>query len=777
MIHNSDLERLFPYDVLRPGQLELARRVYAALTQGEHLIVQAPTGFGKTAGLLAASLMAIKEDGFVIHYAVRTHREAEVVVRELRRIESRSSFPFAAVEIRGRTHLCALSGLLGADSELASRVCRAMTSNRYCSFFNRTGRSHVARGLKRSGIWDFAWATDIGRTEGVCPYFALRDRAARADIIISPYQYVVFEPLRRHIIKNDRRPRALIIDECVARDATILTPDGERTAGEVQEGDEVLSVRHDTRSCQGIAVDRVLRKRTYVSKAMFEVEADDGLRAEVTGNTKLLTLGAGAFRWVRVDRIGPGDVVWSVINGRAEPKAIGEIRSIGPRAVCDFATFPDHNYIANGLLVHNSHNLPSVMGTLASSQLKMIDLEEALLEALLLRSPLSGFLEWLLRSLKAVRGEETAAIERRDFLKLVEDALDGVDALAAIGTMRTLAERSQARIIERGGLYETPLSRLLSFLKCAVQAPSDGLLQYVPRGRFSEDRLELSWWDADRCQRVFRAFRSTIHASGTNDWPEAYAALVGLPGEYSTTTVPFNLEWNNCFVGVLGNLTNQEDFRTPENYERSSKILADLTNSLRGKTALFVTSFDVLNQLRSFGLESMILAVTYWESEDMDSRQHESLIREFSRNGEEGVLVGVIGGRSGEGIDFGPGGLNNSIVFGVPFPEPSPLMRRYVEWLERRFPGRGSEYAYVYPATVRAAQALGRAPRSTEDRVVCVLADRRFAEPRLLGRLPSWIRGNCRGVYSDHCRLMEDVERFYSAGRDSARDFAQERPT
>jgi len=768
VISDADLERFFPYDALRSGQLKLARRVYAALTQKEHLIVQAPTGFGKTGSLLAASLLAIERVGLAINYVVRTHREAEVAVRELRRIEGRVPFPFVAVEMRGRTHLCALNSLAGADSELASKLCRAMTSNRHCHFFNRMGSNRTATdGQDRCGIWDFTRASEIGRARGMCPYFMLKDRAVTADLVISPYQYVMFEQLRRSVIGNNRRPRALVIDECVAEGSMVRTPTGEQRVEEVQEGSSVLSVFPDARCNPTTRADRVLGKRSYVSKAVFDIRTEGDLRAEVTGNTRLLALKAGKSKWIRTEELRPGDAVWSAAGAQVEPRTIERIHRVGPRTVYDFTSAPDHNYVAGDLVVHNSHNLPSVMGTLASNRLKVIELEEALLETVLLRSPLSGFIERLLRSLKATRDTTATVIERKNFLRLVEEALGGADPLAAIGAIGVASERFQARIIEHGGIHESALSHLLSFLRCVVQAPADGLLQYIPRDCFSKDRLEFSWWDPERCQRMFRSFQSTVHASGTNGWPEAYAALVGLPRTYSMAIAPFNPGPKNCFVGVLANLTTQEDFRTAENYERSSLILADIVNSLRGKTALFVTSFDVLNQLRSAGLKSMILAATYWEAEDMDSCQHEALLREFSSNQEEGVLAGVMGGRTGEGVDFGAGVLNNSIVFGVPFPEPSPIMKKYEEWLNRRFPGKGSDYAYVYPATVKAAQALGRAPRSLHDRVVCVLADRRFAEPRLLDRFPDWIRENCRGAYLDQGRLVEDVERFYSGGRDS----------
>jgi hypothetical protein len=37
------------------------------------------------------------------------------------------------------------------------------------------------------------------------------------------------------------------------------------------------------------------------------------------------------------------------------------------------------------------------------------------------------------------------------------------------------------------------------------------------------------------------------------------------------------------------------------------------------------------------------------------------------------------------------------------FPEPSPLVRRYDKWLDGKSHGKGSEYAYVYPAVVKVA--------------------------------------------------------------------------
>ena len=71
----------------------------------------------------------------------------------------------------------------------------------------------------------------------------------------------------------------------------------------------------------------------------------------------------------------------------------------------------------------------------------------------------------------------------------------------------------------------------------------------------------------------------------------------------------------------------------------------------------------------------------------------------------------------------------------------------------------------VYSARlVKAAQALGRAPRPPEDRVVCILADKPFSEGRLLSRFPSWIRNNCRGVCDNYDDLIREVERFYSDG-------------
>jgi len=758
-----DFLKYFPYDTPRPGQLKLASRAYSALTRGQHLVVQAPTGFGKTASLLTASLSAIERSGMMICYGVRTHREAEVVIRELRRIERKRRFPFVAAELRGRTHLCAMASITGSTPDIASRLCRAMIASNTCGFFNRTARRRSDRaGARREGVWDYRWAIRSCRNEGICPYFVLKSEAMVADILVSPYQYLLLEPLRRNVLRKDRRPRALVVDECVAEDTLVSTPGGDVEARRLREGHRLLSVFPEPRGRPSAVLSRVTGVRHAFSEETLEIRTEDDSAVSVTSNTRVLGL-TGSLRWVRADALKPQDFVLSAENGQLHLTRVVEILRNGGASVYDFAVVPHHNYVANGIVVHNSHNLPNMFGELSSSRLKVIEIEEALIEALVLRSPVSKFIESLLRMLKERRPETAATLQLQGFVEMIREALKGVDPVLAMGTMRSTSERSQGEIISHGGTYESALARLFSFLRSAVQTPPDGLLQYVSRGRFPDDYLELSWWDLEFGLKSFRPFRSTIHMSGTNDWPDAYAALVGLPKEHHYLSVDPAPGFANCFVGILTGVMTRDDVRTRENYERCSGVLAHLANSLPGKSAIFAASFDVLNGLRQAGLDNLLPIKSFWESERMDSYEHEVILREFLSDRDEAILLGVAGGRSSEGVDFGPGGLNNSIVFGVPFPEPSPLMRRYADWLKSRFGEQGTDYAYVYPAVVRAAQALGRAPRSPDDKVVCILADERFSQARLLRRFPVWIRNNCRGVYPNHVILAGDIERFYSA--------------
>ena len=758
------LIRFFPYDAVRQGQLEIAKRVYLTLTGGGHLVVQAPTGFGKTASLLSASLSAIERTGMGIYYIVRTHREAEVVMRELSRVERRGPFPFVALEMRGRTHLCPMTSLAGTDPMIASKFCRSAVASGRCSFFRRLGKFHASRGLAREcGIWDYRWASEVGRTRQVCPYFMLRSRLTSADIVVSPYQYLVFEPLRRGILGSARRRRGLIIDECVVGNARVKTSDGELEARHISKGHRLLSILIGPDGTPSVSLNEILQTKRIWSRETVTVNTGTGFEAGVTRDTKVLAI-KGSPRWTRAEDLKPRDLILTVVDGGLRPAPVRKVSLSGGEVTYDFITVPCHNYVANGLVVHNSHNLPAVLGGPSSARLRIIDLEEALLEALFLKSYLSKFIERFTCALKGQRPREVKDIgNTRSFLEEIEQTSSGVDPLIIFEAMRSLSERSQGHIIASGGMHESALARVYSFFRTVAQAPPDGFLQYVPRERFSDDHIELSWWDPKLGNRIFSRFQSTVHVSGTNDWPDAYAALVGLPSDYSSVTVNPPMKAGNCFVGVLGTVTTAEGSRTQDNYELYSRDLAEVLNSLQGRSALFVPSFEVLRGLRGCGFEPMIYPASFWESEDMDSYQHEVMIREFVAEPGEAVLVGVIGGRSSEGVDFGPGVLNNSIVFGVPFPEPGPTRVRYTKWLDSRFKGKGSDYAYVYPAVVRSAQALGRAPRSPTDRVVCVLADRRFREPRLMGRFPRWIKENNRGVYVDPAELIEDVERFYSA--------------
>ena len=85
-----NLEELFPYSTFREGQRDLTDSVYDACKNGNRLVVEAMSGFGKTAPVLTGSILAAQENDNRIIYTCRTKRQVFRVMEEIQRIQKKT---------------------------------------------------------------------------------------------------------------------------------------------------------------------------------------------------------------------------------------------------------------------------------------------------------------------------------------------------------------------------------------------------------------------------------------------------------------------------------------------------------------------------------------------------------------------------------------------------------------------------------------------------------------------------------------------------------------
>ena len=112
------------------------------------------------------------------------------------------------------------------------------------------------------------------------------------------------------------------------------------------------------------------------------------------------------------------------------------------------------------------------------------------------------------------------------------------------------------------------------------------------------------------------------------------------------------------------------------------------------------------------------------------------------------LLLGVIGGKLSEGINFGDALGRGVVVFGLPFPNRAdPELAARMAWLEGAG-GRGAGRAlYTDSAAIAVNQTVGRVVRHAGDWACVVLADARWAVAGPGGaaaRLPAWMRPSTR---------------------------------
>ncbi len=211
------IESRFAYASFRPGQRELAQRVYEACLEGETLIAEAMSGFGKTAAVLAGALSAAEENGCKVVYACRTKRQINRVVEEISRLQARH--PFKAAPMLSKFDYCLLRRQRAVPQESFGWYCTFNVSNNLCSYFLNVSLSMDFDRLVRGSLIRTPRHPELIRDSEVahvCPYEVARLAMVQAAVAVVPYHYA-FDPRAMPVLFDrntvDRRKTILIVDE------------------------------------------------------------------------------------------------------------------------------------------------------------------------------------------------------------------------------------------------------------------------------------------------------------------------------------------------------------------------------------------------------------------------------------------------------------------------------------------------------------------------------------------------------------------------------------
>ena len=200
------LENLpFPFDDFRTGQRTLAETCYRNAMQGQQLLLEAPTGLGKTLGTLFPSLRAMPRAGQDrLFYLTCRNTARQLALDALRQLGvERDRPPLRVLELVAKDHAC----------EHPDKACHGESCPLAKGFFDRLPDAR-AEAVQTGGLLDRDTLARIAAGHGICPYFLAQEMARWCDLVIADVNRMFDQNALLHaMIQQNDWQAALLVDE------------------------------------------------------------------------------------------------------------------------------------------------------------------------------------------------------------------------------------------------------------------------------------------------------------------------------------------------------------------------------------------------------------------------------------------------------------------------------------------------------------------------------------------------------------------------------------
>jgi DNA excision repair protein ERCC-2 len=191
----------FPHDTPRDLQWEMVADVEGGLARGEHVLLSAPTGSGKTAAVLTGVLRHSYETGKRVFIATAKGTQREILERTLAGFADRG-LPLRTAIVRAKERVCL--------NEVVD--CRPEACAHAQGHYDRAGP--VLEHLVEAGHVPGEMLDDAARQAQVCPFALSMSLADRADVVVGDYNYA-FHPqvALRQLFGESWEEWILVVDE------------------------------------------------------------------------------------------------------------------------------------------------------------------------------------------------------------------------------------------------------------------------------------------------------------------------------------------------------------------------------------------------------------------------------------------------------------------------------------------------------------------------------------------------------------------------------------
>jgi DNA excision repair protein ERCC-2 len=169
----------FPFEKPRSGQVELIETIEQGMREGKRMLVQAPTGLGKTVGVLYTALKDALSRGQRVVYVTPKNSQHSVAEDAVERFQDTGS-SVKSLTINAKSKMCMK----------AEPLCNP----RYCEYakdyYEKVAKNELVQELGKKKKLSSGVFKKMAEEYEVCPFELQLDASAEADVIICDYNYV-----------------------------------------------------------------------------------------------------------------------------------------------------------------------------------------------------------------------------------------------------------------------------------------------------------------------------------------------------------------------------------------------------------------------------------------------------------------------------------------------------------------------------------------------------------------------------------------------------------